>query len=293
MSECLVGLALGVGVAYGFCHIGVLKVIEDEKIPIDVISGSSIGAIIASLWVTGRSAQEILEIAKEFKEPKYIFGLVDLTFPWWGFIKGDKLYKFLKRYLGNKTFYDVSIPLKIIASNVTRKESKVLDKGILADAIMASCAMPGVFMPFKFKEEMLFDGGVINPLPTEALFKMGVKKIIAVNVTPSREDVLRQYGKIRERMALNGEAIQKRSKFSLKQYFRDKFRTNILDIIFSSIEIMQSEIAQKEALLADVILHPDISGLNWLELNKAEEFTKRGEEEAKKNLDKIWQIINE
>ncbi len=281
VGDCLVGLALGVGVAYGFCHIGVLKVIEEERIPIDVISGSSVGALIASLWVTGRSSAEILQITREFKEPRYVWGLVDLTFPFLGFIKGNKLYRFLKKYLGNKTFYDVKLPLKIIASDVKRKEPIILEKGLLADAIMASCTMPGVFTPFKFKQGFLFDGGITSPLPTEPLFKMGVKKIIAVNVTPSREDVLKQYEKIKE------------TKTSSGHYYQNKLKTNILDIIFSSIEVMQSEVAQKEAQLADIVLHPDTSGMYWLELHRAEEFAKRGEDEARKNLDKIWQVINE
>ncbi len=242
--------------------------------------------------MTGRSAQEILEITKEFKEPKYIWGMVDLTFPSLGFIKGNKLHNFLEKYLGNKTYSDIKLPLKIIASDVKRKESKVLDKGLLVDAIMASCAMPGVFRPFKFKEDILLDGGVISPLPTEPLFKMGVKKIIAVNVTPSREDLIGQYEKIKE-IVINSQGEKKKRRFSLRQYFIDRFKTNILDIIFSSIEIMQSEIAKKEAQLADIVLHPDMSGLHWLELHKAEDFAKRGEEETRKNLDRIWQIINE
>ena len=322
VGDCLVGLVLGVGVAYGLCHIGVFKVIEEEKIPIDIIAGSSIGALLASLWATGRTAEEIIEITREFKEPKYIWrGFVDLTFPSIGFIKGNKLYNFLKRYLGNKTFSDVKLPLKIIASDVKRKEPRVLDKGLLIDAVMASCAMPGVFRPFRLREEMLMDGGVISPLPTEALFKMGVRKIIAVNVTPSRDDILGQFEKIKEQITL--APVQKKgwftpketspkqtpldskhltgqkgiakflTGFSLKQYFRNKFKTNILDIIFSSIEVMQSELVQKEAQLADIVLHPDITGLNWLELGRGEDFAKRGEEEARRNLDRIWQVINE
>ncbi len=281
VGDCLVGLALGVGVAYGFCHIGVLKVIEEEKIPIDIICGSSVGALIASLWVTGRSSDEILEITGEFKEPKYIWGLVDLTLPFLGFIKGNKLYKFLKKYLGNKTFYDVKLPLKIIASDLKRKEPVILDKGPLADAIMASCTMPGVFTPFKFKQSLLFDGGVISPLPTEPLFKMGVKKIIAVNVTPSREDFLKQYEKIKDAETSGGH------------YYQKKIKTNILDIIFSSVEILQSEVAEKEGQLADIVLHPDTSGMYWLELHRAKEFAKRGEDETRKNLDRIRQVINE
>jgi NTE family protein len=294
LGDCLVGLVLGVGVGYGFCHIGVLKVIEEEGIPIDVIAGSSVGALIASLWAIGKSSSEILEITSEFKKPKHIWGLVDLTIPRLGFIKGNKLYRFFKKHLGNKTFYDTRLPLKIIASDVKRKEPKVFDRGLLVDAIMASCSMPGVFTPFKFKEEMLFDGGIINPLPIEPLLKMGVKKIIAINVTPSREDILRQYEKIKEQITVTlPQDIRKKKWFSLRQHLKDAFKVNILDIIFSSVEILQSEVAQKEAQLADVVLHPDNSGLYWLELHKAREFAKRGEEEARRNLDKIWQLINE
>jgi len=294
LGDCQVGLVLGVGVAYGFCHMGVLRVIEEQKIPIDIIAGSSVGAIIASLWASGKSSEEILEITSEFREPKHIWGLIDLTFPLVGFMKGNKLHKFLHKHLGNKSFYDLRIPLKIIASDVKRKEPRVLDKGPLVDAIMASCAMPGVFTPFKFKGEMLFDGGVINPLPTEALWKIGVKKIIAVNVTPSREDVLRQYELIKEKIATSIHSDIKQKKFfSLSRYFKESFKTNILDNIFSSIEILQSEVAQKEAQLADVVLHPDTSGLYWLELHKSREFAKRGEAEALKHLDQIWQLIND
>ncbi len=293
LGDCLVGLVLGVGVAYGFCHIGVLKVIEEEKIPVDIICGSSIGALIASLWATGKSSAEILEITREFRDPRYIWSMIDLTIPILGFIKGNKLYKFLKKYLGEKTFHDVRLPLKIIASNVSRKEPKVLEKGSLLDAIMASCAMPGIFTPFKAKEEMLFDGGVVSPLPTEPLLKMGVKKIIAVNVTPSREDIMRQYEIMKEELSSLPKEVRRKNWFSLKHYFRERFKTNILNFIFGSIEILQSEVAQKEAQLADVVLHPNTQGLSWLELHKAKEFAKRGEEEARQQLDKIWQVINE
>ena len=294
LGDCFVGLVLGVGVGYGFCHIGVLKVIEEEKIPIDVIAGSSVGAFIASLWAIGKSSSQILEVTSEFREPKHIWGLVDFTIPRLGFIKGNKLYGFFKKHLGNKTFHDTRLPLKIIASDVKKKEPMVFDSGLLVDAVMASCSMPGVFTPFKFKEEMLFDGGVTNPLPTEPLFKMGVKKIIAVNVTPSREDISRQYEKIKEQFTVTlPEDLRKKRWFNLKRHFKEAFKVNILDIIFSSIEILQSEVAQKEAQLADVVLHPDTSGLYWMELHKAKEFAKRGEEEARRNLDKIWQLINE
>jgi NTE family protein len=294
LGDCLVGLVLGVGVGYGFCHVGVLRVIEEENIPVDIIVGSSIGSLIASLWAIGKSSSEILEITREFREPKHIWGLIDITFPRLGFIKGNKLYRFLKKHFGEKTFYDVKLPLKIIASDVHKKEPKILDKGPLVDAIMASCSMPGVFAPFKFKEEVLFDGGVTYPLPTEPLMQMGVKKIIAVNVTPSREDILKQLKKLKEPavsgMAADNQALPRPGLFTR---VKNILNLNIVDIIFSSVEVLQSEVARKEGELADIVLHPDTSGLFWLELHRAEEFARRGEEEARKNLDRIWQLVNE
>ena len=294
VGDCLVGLVLGVGVGYGFCHIGVLRVIEEEKIPIDIIAGSSIGSLIASLWAIGKSSQEILEITGEFREPKHIWGLIDITFPRFGFIKGNKLRRFLKKHLGDKTFYDVKLPLKIIASDVRRKEPRILDKGLLVDAIMASCSMPGVFAPFKFKEDVLFDGGVTNPLPTESLMQIGVKKIIAVNVTPSREDIMRQLVKLKEGVLPEHAALAKKNKpFGWLGRLKSIFKLNIVDIIFSSVEVLQSEVARREGELADIVLHPDTTGLFWLEIHKAEEFARRGEIEARNNLDKIWQLVNE
>lgn len=294
LGDCLVGLVLGVGVGYGFCHIGVLKVIEEEKIPVDIIAGSSIGSLIASLWAVGKSSQEILEVTREFREPKHIWGLIDITFPRFGFIKGNKLRRFLKKHLGDKTFYDVKLPLKIIASDVRRKEPRILDKGLLVDAIMASCSMPGVFTPFKFKEEVLFDGGVTNPLPTESLMQIGVKKIIAVNVTPSREDIMRQLARLKEGILPAQPGYpRKENHAGWLQRLKNVFKFNIVDIIFSSVEILQSEVAKREGELADIVLHPDTSGLFWLELHKADEFAKRGEIEARNNLDRIWQLVNE
>ena len=293
LGDCLVGLVLGVGVGYGFCHVGVLKVIEEENIPIDIIVGSSIGSFIASLWAIGKSSSEILEIAREFREPKHIWGLIDITFPRFGFIKGNKLHRFLKKHLGDKTFYDVKLPLKIIASDVHRKEPKILDKGLLADAIMASCSMPGVFAPFKFREEILFDGGVTYPLPTEPLMQMGVKKIIAVNVTPSREDILKQLAKLKEVTSLGLIGGNKNKALGLFSRLKNIFNFNIVNIIFSSVEVLQSEVARREGELADIVLHPDTSGLFWLELHRSDEFARRGEQEARKHLDKIWQVINE
>ncbi len=275
IGDCMVGLALGSGAAYGLAHIGVLKVIEEENIPIDVISGSSIGAVIACLWASGKTVQELEEFASQLKEKRFIFKMIDLTFPKTGFIRGYKLSKLLREYLGKKTFYDIKIPLKILACNVKSKQTVTIDSGSLVDAVMASCAMPGIFKPVRYKDELLLDGGVLNPLPTEILVKTGAKKIIAVNVIPSREDILKAYQETKRRKS------------------KDVLETNILDYIFSSIEMMEYELARIEAQQADIILHPDIRGLNWLEFHRVGEFIKRGEEEIRRNLGRIKELMAE
>lgn len=123
---------------------------------------------------------------------------------------------------------------------------------------------------------------------------MGVEKIIALNVTPSGEDIKRQYEKLKNELTVKlPQDIKKRRWFGIKSFFKDRFKTNMLNIIFSSVEILQSEVAQKEAQLADVVLHPDTSGLYWLELHRAAEFAKRGEEEARRKIERIKQVINE
>jgi len=124
--------------------------------------------------------------------------------------------------------------------------------------------------------------------------QMGVKKIIAVNVTPSREDILKQLKKLKEGVPseFKGET-EKAMRPGLFDRLKNLFGFNIVDIIFSSVEVLQSEVARHEEELADIVLHPDTTGLFWLELHKADEFAKRGEAEARKHLDEIRQLINE
>ncbi|MDD5044463.1 MAG: patatin-like phospholipase family protein [Candidatus Omnitrophica bacterium] len=295
LGDCLTGLALGVGAAYGLTHIGVLKVIEEEHIPIDIISGSSIGAFIAAFWAAGYSAGDIQEIMRaEFKDVGMVRQLMDITLPKIGLFKGEKISRMLKKYLGGKTFYDIKLPLKILACDVKHKTSIIIDKGSLVDAVLASCAMPGVFRPVRFREELLMDGGILNPMPTEILVKNSVKKIIAVSVTPSREDILRQMEKAKaEGRVLAENVVRKRSLFGLKWYIKDLLKVTILDFIFGSIEIMQAEMIKKEAQFADIILHPDTSGMNWLEFYKVNELVRRGEEETRRQLDRIRQLLRE
>jgi len=185
----LVGLVLGGGAALGIAHIGVLKVLEEENIPVDVVVGSSMGALIGSFWATGRKADEIKHIAKEFEKKKNVLKLLDPIIPIRGLIKGASIKRWLTKHLGNRTFYSTKIPLKVVAYDLVKREELVINGGSIVDAVCKSIAIPGVFKPITRKEQLIIDGGVMNPLPVNVLVSLGIKKIISVNVLQSPSPV--------------------------------------------------------------------------------------------------------
>ncbi|MCM8820133.1 MAG: patatin-like phospholipase family protein, partial [Candidatus Omnitrophica bacterium] len=168
------------------------------------------------------------------------------------------------KIFGNKTFYDVKRNLKIVAFDFTTKQATVIDSGPIYKAVAASCAMPGIFEPVKFKEEFLLDGGILNPLPTRILLNYNVSKVIAVNITPTQEEICREY--------------QRHNKH------------HIFDFIFGSIETMQREFINKALLLADVVIHPNLEGIGWMEFEKADEIIKRGKIATIEKIEEIKQL---
>ncbi|OGX37031.1 MAG: hypothetical protein A3D87_01230 [Omnitrophica WOR_2 bacterium RIFCSPHIGHO2_02_FULL_50_17] len=284
-----VGLVLGGGAALGIAHIGVLRVLERENIPIDIVVGSSMGALIASLWAIGKNADEIEGIAREFDKKEALLKLFDPVFPISGLIGGRAIKLWLKRHFGNRTFYNTRLPLKIVAYDLIRREEMVIDSGSLVEAIRQSIAIPGVIEPIRQKDRLIIDGGVLNPLPTNVLVKRGIKKIIAVNVLQSPEDVCAGF-----EMAKQAEAEEEQLpfqtapfpfiKFRLYRFLLRPFRHNISDIIVRTLQASEYLLAEKSAQKADVFIHPDLVGINWYELYKVDELIKRGETAARQAL---------
>ena len=257
------GLALSSGAARGLAHIGVLKVLENEKIPIDIIAGTSMGALVAALWAAGFSAAKIEKIAGGFKRRLRTFFLIDPTLPIRGLLKGKTVRKILKGYLGDKTFYDTRLPLKIVTCDIRERREFIIDKGRLVDAVMASISIPGIFEPLNYGGRQLVDGGIVSPLPVSVLSKAGIKRIIASNTLPSPEDIVR---------------ISKK-------------RLNIYDIIVNSFQAMEHTIAENSCRQADVYLHPIPKLADWYEFYKAGLFIKTGQDHARRALPKIRNLI--
>lgn len=295
ISGVSVGLVLGGGAAFGLAHIGVIKVLEEEGIAVDVIVGSSMGALIGGLWAVGYHAADIERMALEFKKRSNLIKLVDLVFPLSGLISGKAVMAWLYSKYGSRTFRDTKIPLKVVAYDLIHRRDVIMEEGPLVEAIRKSISIPGVFQPIITSDQLIIDGGVMNPLPTNVLVASDVKRIIAVNVLQTPEDVIKGYQKAQEeiRKASQVSFVRRPGAYimtHLRFWMNRRFFPNISDIIVRTLEASESVIAQDSGRVADIVIHPDLSGLNWYELYQAEELIKRGEEAARKHLELLRRI---
>ncbi|MCM8794491.1 MAG: patatin-like phospholipase family protein [Candidatus Omnitrophica bacterium] len=292
-----IGLALGSGAALGLAHIGVLRVLEREKIPIDIIAGSSMGALLGVFWAYGMSADRIQEVAGEFNSPRSLLKLADIIIPKSGIFTGRRVSKFLSHNLKDATFRDLKIPVKVTAVDYRRRELVVLDEGSLVSAIRASVSIPAVFEPVKIYGRWMIDGGVLDPVPVDVLNEVGVHKVIAVNTLPSPENIHRKHSELAQEWERILKRVQHSRGLNLGFRFRQAWRAwvnpNIVDVIMHTMQAMEYELAEVGCAQADVVMHPTIPRVNWYEFYHFEQLIKRGEEEAEAHLAEIKKLVNE
>lgn len=262
IGGCQIGLALGSGAAMGLAHIGVLRVLEREMIPVDILAGTSMGALIGALWASGKNTDEISRIVFEFRSKIRTLRLMDLAIPKRGLIKGREVRRFLYRQFGDMTFYNLKLPFRAVCCDIEKREEVVVESGSLVDAVMASISIPGVFEPVTVNGRLLVDGGIINPLPTNVLMRLDIAKIISVNTLPSPQDIQRSKKKV----------------------------TNIFDIIVNSVQASEYLLAEASAQDVDVSMHPVLPTVDWYEFYEAAEVIKRGEEEAMSFIGKLREL---
>lgn len=177
-----IGLALGSGGPRGLAHIGVIKVLEENKIPIDVIVGSSIGAVIGAFYAVGFSISQIEKIFSNVDRRQIFSLLFDPQFRYGGLIAGRKVENFLKEYFGNKKIEECLIPFAAVATDLKTGQPVVFNQGPLVLALRASIAIPLIFKPVIKDNQILVDGGLSLPVPAQLAKEMGADIVIAVNL---------------------------------------------------------------------------------------------------------------
>jgi len=260
-----IGLALGGGGVKGFAHIGVLRVLKREKIPIGAICGTSMGAIIDGLY----SLNEDLE-----KVESMVFGLLEregfdqlakpdkkhLPFDIKGYRDINKMEKKMKESLPDKEMKDTKVPFVAVATDLSNGARVVIKEGSMRDALSASSSVPGVLDPVKYREKYLVDGILSDNVPVREVKKMGAKKILAVHVTPS---------------------------ISFKESPKGR-----IDVLLKSFLLMLNRMSLGSGDEADLLLEPDLEVIPYADFRYARLCADLGEKTAGENIEKIKKMVS-
>jgi NTE family protein len=270
----MVGLALSSGASHGLAHIGVLRVLEEEKVPIDLLAGTSMGSVIGSAFVAGHDAAALYRLGREFAAMASLrtgWRFWDFTLPRSGLIRGRRAEQWLAGWTGGKRFEDVEIPFFIVAAEVVGGRAVVFSQGPLAAAARASFSMPGLFEPVPHGRDFLVDGGSVDPVPCRPLADAGASIIIASNTIPQIPD--RLYRPIRRRV-------------------RPGRSPSIMEISQSQREVMEAGIALLRMDPYDVLIAPRVGMYSALEAQRIDTFVRRGEEAARAAMPRIRELLS-
>lgn len=248
-SRPKIGVALGGGFARGIAHLGVLRVLQEEQIPVDYLTGTSAGALLAISYASGHTIPQIVHQARatRFKD----FGNWKLS--WLGLASNQRLEHYPRKFLGVSTFEDLKIPLAIAATDLASGEAVYFSHGQLGPALRASCAYPGMFVPVEIDGRMLVDGFLAAPVPVEAARGMGADIVIAVFLENAN----------------------------------NRKPTSIVDVIGLSFGILQRHADLEWRRTADVIIEPNVKDFLWDDFEKTTELIAAGEAAARAALPKI------
>ncbi len=258
MERKKVGLALSGGAARGFAHLGVLKVLEEHNIPIDLIAGTSAGSFAGAAFASGLKAVEIIEMSRLVTWLK----MAGFSYSPKGFLTNVPMGNFIKKHFPRDNFETLKIPFAAVACDLETGEEVILkDSGELAFAIRASCAIPGVFVPLEDGNgKKLIDGGVVAPIPTKVVSSLGAEIVIAVDVLACGST-----------------------------YWGSP--STLLGVTFQSAMMLLRTASQNQHFHADVVIIPEIAHLRPDEISKLDEFVKAGEEAALAKIDEIKALI--
>jgi len=289
-----VGLALGSGAAWGLAHIGVLDVLERERIPVDVIAGASMGAIVGAHYAVGFSPARLAEIATSVRStasfvrilPRLLYLAVDFNVRRPGLFAGDHFQRVLDSLgpIEGRTFADLEIPFRAVATDIATGARVELLDGDLSAAMRASFSAPWIFSPFRIGEHILIDGGMSDPVPAETARSMGADLVIGVNVVPP---VFPQAQNPLE------VALRALARLNPLAFGADARLPNSFDVMVRTLQIMQHELGNNRAAEADLLVTPDLRDYWVLEFWRAASLIEQGRRAAEAELPAIREKLDE
>jgi len=263
------GLALGGGAARGLAHIGVLEVLEREHIEIDMIAGTSMGAIVGAAAACGRDAKTIKDFALDLSWKK-LAPLIDFTVPSSGLLAGRRVKKKLKEIIGEPDFSELIKPFVCVATDVLTGEEIVIKSGSVLEAVTASMSLPIIFSVRELGGRFAVDGGLVTPVPVTPLRLLGAERIVAVNVLKN--------------LAAQPWSIDINHPSHVK-------RPNLGQVIIQTVYIAASHLAETCSNQADITIEPDLAGISLADFQKAPEIVLRGELTAVDSVPKIRRML--
>jgi NTE family protein len=250
------GLALGGGGAKGLAHIGILKVLEEHRVPISCIAGTSVGAFVGGAYAGGMPIDEMIRLARKMRWSD----LGRLTISKLGLRDGSRMETFIRSHFPATMFEELRIPLAVVAADICTGAKCVIRQGDLGRAIRASCAIPGYFTPvIDENNRMLVDGGIVDSLPVSVAKSLGADRVIGVDVYPF--------------CSLSSPP------------------TNFYDIYHQAITIMGYTSGNPWRQSADLLIVPNLSHIAWDDLRRADEIIAAGEEVMRRSLENCYQLM--
>lgn len=294
------GIALGGGVARGWAHIGVLKALVDADLAPDIITGTSIGALVGGCFAAGK-LKELEEFALSLTKRR-ILGLLDLSLSGAGLISGDRLKKLLDDHLHHITFEQLPLQFAAIATEYGTGHEVWLKKGDLIEAIRASYALPGVFTPVKVGEKWLMDGALVNPIPVTAARAMGADIVacVALNMdVKSRGVTIQAY--VPHENAVNAAAaiISEGSLGGALSLWRRLIgqkngSPGLAAVMIDAFNITQDRISRSRLAgdPPDIMIAPRLHHIGLFEFHRAQEAIKLGYEAVQRISEDLKSLVN-
>lgn len=249
-----IAVVLGAGASKGFAHIGVLKILENNKVPIHMIVGTSVGSFVGSLYAYGFDAYSLQKIALSIERSD----VGELTIPDNGFLKGERLRDYINTKVRQTPIEKFKIPFYAVATDIRSGESVVFKSGNTGMAVQASCAIPGVFQPARFSGNSYVDGGVVKPLAADIARNYGADAVIAVDISSGVDSAV---------------------------------PASTIETIMKSIQIMYTRMTLLTVGDADVVIKPNVSFVGSVDFNHRNEAIMEGEKAAMAAMPKINALL--